>query len=108
MSDMICRKTMTRCQTQGMCSPHGGCGPAEERRIAVSGELSFSLDGIGFSGMPLERVAQYMSALSGLVGDTAIFVRMTSNSIVFLDAGAQNTHKAAETLAEQGVDGGAQ
>ena len=23
--DMICRKTMTRCQTPGMCSPHGGC-----------------------------------------------------------------------------------
>lgn len=23
--DMICRKTMTRCQMPGMCSPHGGC-----------------------------------------------------------------------------------
>ncbi|MNC21756.1 hypothetical protein D3C75_697400 [compost metagenome] len=22
---MICRKTMTRCLTPGMCSPHGGC-----------------------------------------------------------------------------------
>lgn len=25
MSDMICRKSMVRCQTPGMCSPHGGC-----------------------------------------------------------------------------------
>ena len=25
MADLICRKTMMRCQTQGMCSPHGGC-----------------------------------------------------------------------------------
>jgi hypothetical protein len=26
MSDLICRKSMMRCQTPGMCSPHGGCG----------------------------------------------------------------------------------
>jgi hypothetical protein len=25
MNDMICRKSMTRCITPGMCSPHGGC-----------------------------------------------------------------------------------
>ena len=25
MSDLICRKTMMRCQTPGMCSPYGGC-----------------------------------------------------------------------------------
>lgn len=25
MTDLICRKTMQRCQTPGMCSPHGGC-----------------------------------------------------------------------------------
>lgn len=25
MPDLICRKTMMRCQTPGMCSPHGGC-----------------------------------------------------------------------------------
>ena len=28
MSDLICRKSMMRCQTPGMCSPHGGCGPS--------------------------------------------------------------------------------
>lgn len=27
MSDMICRKSMQRCNTPGMCSPHGGCQP---------------------------------------------------------------------------------
>ena len=27
MTDMICRKSMVRCQTPGMCSPHGGCQP---------------------------------------------------------------------------------
>lgn len=25
MSDLICRKTMRRCDTPGMCSPYGGC-----------------------------------------------------------------------------------
>lgn len=28
MSDLICRRTMRRCDTSGMCSPHGGCQPA--------------------------------------------------------------------------------
>jgi len=27
MSDLICRKSMQRCQHPGMCSPHGGCQP---------------------------------------------------------------------------------
>ncbi len=27
MTDLICRKTMQRCQYPGMCSPHGGCQP---------------------------------------------------------------------------------
>ncbi|WP_242152754.1 hypothetical protein [Pseudomonas sp. ArH3a] len=29
MSDLICRKSMTRCLTPGMCSPHGGCQAPE-------------------------------------------------------------------------------
>ncbi|MGH8332988.1 MAG: hypothetical protein ACRER3_22605, partial [Pseudomonas fluorescens] len=29
MTDLICRKSMTRCQTPGMCSPHGGCRDTE-------------------------------------------------------------------------------
>jgi hypothetical protein len=27
MSDLICRRSMQRCQHPGMCSPHGGCQP---------------------------------------------------------------------------------
>lgn len=27
MSELICRNTMMRCVTPGMCSPHGGCRP---------------------------------------------------------------------------------
>lgn len=91
MSDMICRKSMTRCQTPGMCSPHGGCPSqaAAQQSPAVAGELSFVLEGIGFTGMPLARVAQYMTTLADLVGDTAVFVRMTNNAIVFVDGGAK-------------------
>ncbi|MCK9740041.1 hypothetical protein LT697_00590 [Pseudomonas syringae pv. syringae] len=32
MSELICFKTMTRCQTPGMCSPHGGCRPNNESK----------------------------------------------------------------------------
>jgi hypothetical protein len=41
MPDMICRKNMERCNTPGMCSPHGGCRD-EPRVIKVlreNGEL---------------------------------------------------------------------
>lgn len=87
MSAMICRKSMTPCYTPGMCSPHGSC-PVPVAAPAA-GELSFVLEGIGFAGLPLERVAQYMTALADLVGDTAVFVRMTNNSIVFVDGGVK-------------------
>lgn len=30
MSELICRKTMMRCQTPGMCAPHGGCSTSAE------------------------------------------------------------------------------
>ena len=36
MSDLICRKTMMRCQTPGMCSPHGGCNP--QAPVALTGK----------------------------------------------------------------------
>jgi hypothetical protein len=35
MSDLICRKTMTRCQTPGMCAPHGGCSTSAEAARAA-------------------------------------------------------------------------
>jgi len=74
----------------------------------MNAELSFELSGIGFSGMPLERVAKYMTALSELVGETAIFVRMTDNSIVFIDGGAQPATDPTETCEIEGSNGGAQ
>lgn len=87
MRDLICRKSMLDCQTPGMCSPHGGCPAPDQAALGHVGELSFELSGISFSGMPLERVAKYMTALAELVGETAMFVRMTDNSIVFVDGG---------------------
>lgn len=35
MSDLICRNTMMRCQTPGMCSPHGGCRAPERPPVQV-------------------------------------------------------------------------
>ena len=35
MSDLICRKSMTRFQTPGMCSPHGGCWPEDSHMRAI-------------------------------------------------------------------------
>ncbi|WJM93356.1 hypothetical protein QDY63_10905 [Pseudomonas brenneri] len=35
MTDLICRKSMTRCLTPGMCSPHGGCRPEDSHMRAI-------------------------------------------------------------------------
>ena len=35
MTDLICRNTMTRCQTPGTCSPHGGCRPSTSAPVQV-------------------------------------------------------------------------
>jgi hypothetical protein len=38
MSDLICRKTMRRCDTSGMCSPFGGCQAPQtdqDRKIII-------------------------------------------------------------------------
>lgn len=48
MTDLICRKSMTRCQTPGMCSPHGGCqapevAPAFRALLAERNSLAFLL-----------------------------------------------------------------
>ncbi|WJV25892.1 MULTISPECIES: hypothetical protein [Pseudomonas] len=72
----------------------------------MSTELSFELSGLGFAGMPLERVARYMTALSELVGETAVFVRMTGNAIVFVDRGGQSTEKTSESIDPEGLRGG--
>lgn len=48
MSDLICRKSMTRCLTPGMCSPHGGCqapenAPAFRALLAERNSLAYLL-----------------------------------------------------------------
>lgn len=35
MSDLICRKTMMRCQTPSMCAPHGGCSTGVLKETSV-------------------------------------------------------------------------
>lgn len=80
----------------------GGVDPADsamtpkESSARPSQELSFCLDGIGFSGMPLERVSKYMAALSDLLGGPAVFIRMTENSIVFYDGSSASTQGMPE------------
>lgn len=37
MADLICRNTMQRCNTPGMCSPHGGCKPAQQPSTGIVG-----------------------------------------------------------------------
>lgn len=48
MTDLICRKSMTRCLTPGMCSPHGGCqtpevAPAFRALLAERNSLAYLL-----------------------------------------------------------------
>ena len=43
MSDNICRETMTRCQTPGMCSPHGGCRDDRDKAYAEAWEKARGL-----------------------------------------------------------------
>lgn len=44
---MICRKSMTACQTPGMCSPHGGCPATEQVSSAWLAQLRAEY--LGFS-----------------------------------------------------------
>ena len=48
MTDMICRKSMVRCQTPGMCAPYGGCqmpevAPAFRALLAERNSLAYLL-----------------------------------------------------------------
>lgn len=40
MSDLICRKTMTRCHTPGMCAPFGGC----QASVLVQTDVRYAAD----------------------------------------------------------------
>lgn len=47
MSDLICRKSMMRCQTPGMCSPHGGCqDPVNAQLRAVNFDYQLGADAV--------------------------------------------------------------
>lgn len=71
MSDLICRNTMMRCNTPGMCSPHGGCRETEtvssvwleqlrsEFRAAVRGRDALKAECEGLRGL-------FLSAAHGL------------------------------------------
>lgn len=53
MTDMICRKSLARCQTPGMCAPHGGCrepvpapgGPEIAAAIATLTAMGYTYNG---------------------------------------------------------------
>lgn len=75
MTDMICRKSMQRCQTPGMCSPHGGCRPSvlvdtNVRASACSGAVvadtnkmrdpvreQFQVEYASYAGISVQEVA---------------------------------------------------
>ena len=43
MGDFICRNTMMRCNTPGMCVPHGGCKPQDVQKARIA-ELERKLE----------------------------------------------------------------
>lgn len=51
MTDMTCRKSMQRCQTPGMCAPHGGCAdkapgsPEAAAAIATLTAMGYAYNG---------------------------------------------------------------
>jgi hypothetical protein len=50
MTDMICRKSMQRCQTPGMCAPHGGCAdPSTARGVAAIEAAIATLTAMGYT-----------------------------------------------------------
>ncbi|MGO3563711.1 hypothetical protein [Pseudomonas helleri] len=73
MSDMVCRKSMMRCQTPGMCSPHGGCRDevttAKDRQISAliaENERLHESD---------QEATELCDTLSVLLGEIAVAVR---------------------------------
>lgn len=60
MSDLICRKTMMRCNTPGMCAPYGGCRdelaiPADQVLVPreLLGDIGVLLDTLEVFGTKL-------------------------------------------------------
>lgn len=75
MTDLICRKTMMRCQTQGMCAPFGGCQPSvlADCKTAQSNSRDTpspaGVDGWDVAGDILEKLSAAQAIIDGLRGE---------------------------------------
>ena len=68
MSDLICRKTMTRCQTPGMCAPHGGCQSQHDRDSSELRRLCAERAQLHAANQRLEgEVARLRKALTHII-----------------------------------------
>lgn len=97
MSDLICRKTMMRCQTPGTCSPHGGCQPLpvtesvfkadyarlEQECERLSNELNNMRISWGLMQSEREAALKQVEGLRGLLSESREFVAAYVNSSFF-------------------------
>lgn len=58
---MICRKSMTACQTPGMCSPHGGCQATEQVSSAWLAQLRAEYLGLAEENKALKDQVKRLS-----------------------------------------------
>lgn len=60
MSDLICKQTMSRCNTPGMCAPHGGCHihvPPRSPREAIANMTEKDWELIGLRATVAQQAA---------------------------------------------------
>lgn len=89
MSDLICRKTMRRCETPSMCVPFGGCGdPSDERISKLERDLSAALERI----RDLEAVERMRDEEIASVREKA------GNTQIELDAALEREQRVREAL----------
>ncbi|QLL11723.1 hypothetical protein [Pseudomonas chlororaphis] len=60
MTDMICKKSMARCQTPGMCSPHGGCNTSDAQWFQVARDLAAERDQLKAENEALRKAAEWV------------------------------------------------
>ena len=94
MSDLICRKTMTRCQTLGMCAPHGGCQSQHDRDSSELCRLCAERDQLHDANQRLEgEVARLREALHVILNEVDGNLTPTIRDLVNRAAGVNNgTH----------------
>lgn len=69
MSDLICRKTLMRCQTPGMCSPHGGCQSQHDRDSSELRRLCAERDQLRTANQRLEGEVAMLKAAAQRADD---------------------------------------